>query len=124
MQVLLVDDNIETCAAFKEFFAMLGHNVTAAYSAEQALAFAEAAQYDAIIVDIMLPDLDGYTLACRLRRLLAFRSRPRIIAISASAFDRAHPHALDAEFDAYLLKPVNMEIVEAALARSSENSRA
>jgi CheY-like chemotaxis protein len=76
MQILLVDDNIETCALFKENFAMVGHQVVAAYSAGQALAFAEAVQYDAIIDDIMLPDLDGYSLACRLRRQSAFRSRP------------------------------------------------
>lgn len=124
MQILLVDDDLESCEVFTEFFFLIGHSVTPTHSAYQALACIETVHYDAIIVDILLPDLDGYSLAQRIRRHSAFQNRPRIIAISALPFDRYHPHSADADFDAYLLKPVNLEVVEAALSRSTARTSA
>lgn len=119
MRILFVDDNTDTCLLFREHFVRRNYELATARSAREALRLAVEVQYDAIILDIALPDLDGYSLACRIRRLLAFKPRPRIIALSASEFDVSHPFAVEAAFDAYLLKPVQPEVTESALRRVS-----
>lgn len=117
MRILLVDDNADTCLLFSEYFVLCNHEMITASTAMEALELAASNQFDAIVLDIVLPDLDGYALACRIRRLLAYKARPRLIAVSASLFDAKHPLAFEADFDAYLLKPVHLEVVEAALHR-------
>lgn len=117
MRMLLVDDNKDTVELYGEYFAMLGHEVHLADSAYTALKLASTYEYDAIVLDIMLPDLDGYALACRIRRLFAFRKHIGLIAISATPFDPSHPLAVEADFDAYLLKPVHLEVILASLQR-------
>lgn len=117
MLMLLVDDNTDTVELYGEYFSIFGHTVHLASTAYDALNLASIHEYDAIIVDIMLPDLDGYALACRIRRLFAFRKRIGLVAISATPYDSTHPLAAEADFDAYLLKPVHLEVIAAALQR-------
>jgi CheY-like chemotaxis protein len=117
MRILLVDDNADMRLLFTEYFVLCNHEMVTASTALEALELVAASDFDAIVLDIVLPDLDGYALACRIRRLLAYKARPRLVAISASHFDAKHPLAIEADFDAYLLKPAHMDIIEAALQR-------
>nr|WP_315256586.1 response regulator [uncultured Duganella sp.] len=122
MHILLVEDCRDTADLFKEFFSLIGHDVSIAANAREALLLIESVVFDTIVLDIALPDLDGYTLACAIRRANTFKPRQAIIAVTAYAFDPRHPHAAEADFDAYLLKPARLEIIEAALQRYSIQS--
>lgn len=117
MRMLVVDDSTDTVELYGEYFALLGHEVHLAKTAYDALNLASIHEYDAVVLDIMLPDIDGYSLACRIRRLSALRNRAALIAISGTPFDRNHPLAKEADFDAYLLKPVHLDVVLASLHR-------
>ncbi len=117
MRILLVDDNVDAVMLYAEYFTMMGHEVHTTDTAYSALNQASTNDYDAIVLDIMLPDLDGYALACRIRRLFAFRKRIGLIAISGTPFEPSHPLAAEADFDAYLLKPAHLEVIMASLQR-------
>ncbi|WP_195763440.1 response regulator [Duganella guangzhouensis] len=117
MLILLIDDDADAVELYKEFFGLLGHEVHLARTAYDALNLVTKHEYDGIVLDILLPDLDGYALASRIRRLLAFRRRVSIVALSGMPFDPAHPLAAEANFDAYLLKPAHLDVILAALER-------
>ena len=115
--MLLVDDVKDICESLKDYLVVSGHEVDIAMTAREALRLTSLAHYDAIILDIALPDLDGYALARRIREHYAFRARPIMLAVSGSEFDDTHPYAADAAFDLFLVKPANPEHIKAALVR-------
>jgi DNA-binding response OmpR family regulator len=120
MRLLFVDDNSDTIELYREYFALLGHEVDLAHTAYRGLNLVSANEYDAIVLDIMLPDLDGYVLACHIRRLSASRKHLSLVAVSATPFEPTHPLAATADFDAYLLKPVHLDVITASLLRYAE----
>lgn len=68
-----------------------------------------------MILDILLPDVDGYALAREIRRQYAFKIKPVFIALSGIAYDPSHPYAQEAGFDVYLNKPADLEKITRAL---------
>lgn len=114
MRILLVDDDRDTLDLLSEYLRLQGHEVHVVSSAGEALLRLDHA-YDALILDILLPDLDGYSLAREVRRAYAFKAKPRIIALSGSPFNPGHPHAADADFDVFLMKPVDSSALAEAL---------
>jgi DNA-binding response OmpR family regulator len=66
-RVLLVDDNPKLCRMVREYLEPLGYQVAVAHSGGEGLAKALAGGYDAVILDVMLPGLDGFEVLRRLR---------------------------------------------------------
>jgi DNA-binding response OmpR family regulator len=120
MRILLVDDDRDTLELLTEYLRLHGHEVHPVSSAGEALLKTVEA-YDALILDIMLPDLDGYSLAREIRRAYAFKVNPRFIALSGRAFSPEHPHAAQAAFDVFLLKPIELKRLTDALNGSVVN---
>ena len=115
MNVLIVDDNVDSAEAMGDVVRSWGHEVAVAFNGHAALAAAEAHPPDVIFLDIGLPGLDGYTVARRLRTDDRFRST-RLIAMTG--FDRPADRArsMAAGFDGHLGKPVSMDQLARALA--------
>lgn len=67
MKILLVEDNIELNQSIKEILEIEGHVVDSAFDGRQALQLLDKIEYDLIILDIMLPEIDGYAVAKFLR---------------------------------------------------------
>jgi signal transduction histidine kinase len=113
LRVLLVDDNEDAAATTALLLAQLGHEVRTAYTAGQALAAARAFHPEAAILDIGLPDMDGYGLAAILRRTGA----PGLHLVALTGYgqktdvERAHA----AGFDLHLTKPAGLEDLQRAL---------
>lgn len=113
-RVLVVDDNrdaADTCTALLE---LSGHAVQTAYTAREALDLAASFQPHAVLLDIGLPDLDGYTLAKRIRQT-PWGRRAVLIAVTGWGQSEDRRRAQDAGFDHHLTKPVVAEVLEAAL---------
>ena len=68
LSLLLVDDDVELCGMMREFFTQEGHSLECAYNGREGLTAALNGSYDLIILDVMLPILDGFELLQRLRR--------------------------------------------------------
>ena len=112
-RILVVDDNSLVRDLFAAWLADCGAVCESAADGEQALALAQERMFDAVILDLSLPRLDGRAVA---RRWRAEGRTWRIIGVSAHASDGDRTQALAAGMDAFLSKPVGFAHLAAALA--------
>ncbi len=116
--MLLVDDDVELCGMMREFFAQEGHHLDCAYNGREGLTAALNGAYDLVILDVMLPVVDGFELLQRLRR----RKDLPIIMLTARVQQQDRIRGLDSGADDYLPKPFDpdelLARVRAVLRRS------
>jgi two-component system, sensor histidine kinase and response regulator len=116
--VLLVEDNPVNQELASEMLAILGATVVNAWNGEDALARLEERQFDVVLLDCQMPDVDGYQVSRRWRAREAAQPRQRrtpIIALTANALQGAAQKCLDAGMDDYLAKPFTFEELRGAL---------
>jgi DNA-binding response OmpR family regulator len=101
LSLLLIDDDAELCSMMQEFFAENGHRVTAVHNGRDGLAHALEGQYDLVILDVMLPQINGFTLLHQIRR----QSAVPVIMLTARAHRSDRIEGLDKGADDYLVKP-------------------
>ena len=75
--------------------------------------------YDVVFMDLQMPELDGIGAMREIHRILPEGRRPRIVALTANAFEEDRAECLAAGMDDYLSKPLQPGKLEAALARAS-----
>ncbi|OON62393.1 hybrid sensor histidine kinase/response regulator [Massilia sp. KIM] len=114
-RILLVDDNEDAAALAAALLADLGHEVRVAHTAGEALAVAPACAPEVAILDIGLPDMDGYALAAALRARQGGAGL-RLVALTGYGQKEDVERALDAGFDVHLTKPATLEALRQALA--------
>jgi two-component system, OmpR family, response regulator len=103
LRVLVVDDNVSAAQALATYLSLEGMECEAAFGGHAAVSVATEFRPHVIIMDISMPDCDGYQAALALRG----DARTKEVAIVAfTAFDEAElrQHVLDHEFDAYYHK--------------------
>ncbi|MBD0291937.1 MAG: response regulator [Thermoleophilia bacterium] len=108
LPVLLVEDSSETLELLRMLFSRKGYEVMGASSAAEALDRAGQRRPSLIISDISMPDVDGYELLARLRRLPGLEGVPAI-ALTGHAMDEDRDRALAAGFSVHVAKPVDPE---------------
>jgi PAS domain S-box-containing protein len=114
LKILVVDDNrdaADTCAMLLE---ASGHHVQTAYTGRQALELARAFRPHAMLLDIGLPDVDGYKLAQQVRATPWGRVAV-LIAVTGWGQEEDRQRAVAAGFDQHLVKPISADTVEALL---------
>jgi signal transduction histidine kinase len=114
-RVLIVEDNDDTRQMLHETLAFSGHEVREARDGASGLALAAEARPDVALIDIGLPDLDGYEVARRLRAAPGGR-RIGLIAITGYGQSEDQRRAYEAGFDAHLTKPVAPERLKQVMA--------
>jgi CheY-like chemotaxis protein len=118
LRVLLIDDNLNVRKSLKLALQVLGLTVEEAEDGEQGLKLLLGGAYDAAVVDIAMPGLDGFEVARRVRAS-PMEAKLRLIALSGFGQQTARENAKAAGFDQFLVKPVDPEHLAAALADSS-----
>jgi len=101
LSLLLVDDDKELCGMMKEFFAGAGHRLDCEYDGSRGLACAASGTYDLVILDVMLPVIDGFGVLQQLRR----RKDVPVILLTARVQHHDRILGLNAGADDYLPKP-------------------
>jgi len=101
LSLLLVDDDDELCAMMKEFFAGGGHRLDCAHTGAKGIASALRGGYDLVILDVMLPGIDGLAV---LRQLRLRKSLP-VIMLTARVQKNDRIHGLNLGADDYIPKP-------------------
>lgn len=103
MHILLVDDDAELCALLREFLQREGFVVDCAHEGNQGLARAREGGVDLVVLDVMLPGLDGFDILRRLRP----QSKVPVIMLTARGEDVDRIVGLELGADDYLPKPFN-----------------
>ncbi|HET7526258.1 MAG TPA: PAS domain S-box protein [Burkholderiaceae bacterium] len=109
-RLLVVDDNSDAAQTLTTLLAMHGQDARAAFNAEDALRIAQEWPPDVAVLDIGLPDLDGYEL-CRRMRAQAGERQPVLIACTGWGQREDVQRAHEAGFDFHLVKPVDPDAV-------------
>ncbi|MFN0103569.1 MAG: ATP-binding protein [Bryobacteraceae bacterium] len=104
--ILIVEDNIVNQKVIKGLLQRKGYRMETAGDGSQALAMLEHYSFDAILMDVQMPVMDGLEATRRIRELELWRDIP-IIAMTAHAMSGDQERCLAAGMDAYLSKPVN-----------------
>ncbi|WP_229257562.1 hybrid sensor histidine kinase/response regulator [Duganella callida] len=115
LQILLVDDNVDAAIAGAALLELLGHEVRVAHSAADALLAARQRLPQVAILDIGLPDLDGYALAAAMREL-AGAAPLRLVALTGYGQKDDVARAYAARFDMHLTKPASLPDLQRATA--------
>ncbi len=104
-RILIVDDATDTLEIMNLIFRRAGYEPVICEDAFEALRYAASSEFDVVIADIGLPDMNGHELIERLRQLPHFRDVPAI-ALTGYAAQRDADKALAAGFTTHLAKPV------------------
>jgi two-component system sensor histidine kinase/response regulator len=115
-RVLLAEDNPINQEVALALLRDVGLDVAIASDGEEAVRVAADAPFDLILMDMQMPRLDGIA-ATRLLRAMPRHARTPILAMTANAFDEDRQACLDAGMDDHIAKPVDPEVLYAALLR-------
>ena len=113
-RVLVVDDNRDAADALAALMEMLGVEVRVAYDGATALNAMDSFQPALVVLDLGMPEMDGYEVARRIRE------RPdaaavRLVALTGWGQDAVHAQVEEAGFNAHLVKPIDMAAMRAML---------
>jgi len=123
LRLLLAEDNLISQLAAKSFLQRAGHEVQTAINGQEALAHLEAHSFDAVLMDIQMPLMDGVEAARRIRSHDGSLYDPGIpiIALTAYAQQSEHKVFLEAGMNAAISKPLELEEILQALAQVLSN---
>jgi CheY-like chemotaxis protein len=120
-RILLVDDNLAGAQTMRMLLEMDGYQVTVAATGREALEIYRTLLPSIVLLDIGLPDIDGYQVARDIRECEVSQN-PMLIAVSGWGDEVARTRAFDAGFEHYLAKPIQFELLEELVqARNSDD---
>ncbi len=100
----------------------LGYHADVAANGEEVLHSLELKPYDLILMDVQMPEMDGFEATRAIRKHWGSADPPKIVAITAHALEGDREKCLDAGMDDYLSKPVKMEDLQEMLAKYRSNA--
>ncbi len=108
--ILIAEDDLASRELLAEILRGRGYDVLEAADGAVALQLYQAHHPDLVIMDLQMPELDGYAVLARLRQP-QFPGVPPVIAVTAHAMSGDRERALEAGFDEYLTKPVEATLL-------------
>jgi CheY-like chemotaxis protein len=117
LKVLLAEDNAVNQKVALRFLERMGYNADAVGNGIEVVNAFQTRDYDLILMDLQMPEMDGLEASRRIRRTLPAERQPKIIALTANAMQGDREICLDAGMDDYISKPVKMHEIVAAIRR-------
>lgn len=114
--ILYIEDNPENRLLVRRVLLAEGYDIVEAENAGKALKWLEDNRPDLILMDINMPDLDGYTLTARVRAMPGFERVP-IVALTANVMRGDREKSLEAGCDGYIQKPIDIDLLPAQILR-------
>ena len=103
-KILVVDDDANICELLRLYLTKEGYQVTTANDGEEGLDKFNQVKPDMVLLDVMMPRMDGYEATAQIRKQSA---DVPIIAVTAFAFASDEQKVLSSGFDGYMPKPIN-----------------
>jgi CheY-like chemotaxis protein len=122
MRVLMAEDNPINQRLGQLMLEKLGHKVEVVANGQEAVRATGLVTYDAVFMDVDMPEMDGLDATKTIRRLLPPHRQPRIIALTAGAMDEDQSACIEAGMDDFLAKPVRLQDLHDALIRATEDA--
>ncbi|MGH9200474.1 MAG: ATP-binding protein, partial [Vicinamibacterales bacterium] len=119
LRVLVTEDNLINQKIAVAMLARLGYQADLVVNGLEAVEAVRRMQYDVVFMDLQMPVMDGLTAMHQIAREHPVGRRPRVVAITANAFEEDRRACLAAGMDDYLSKPLQKDQLEAALNRSA-----
>ena len=120
--MLVVDDNVDQAHSAAILLRASGHEVREAYSGTATLEAALEFQPHVVLLDIGLPEIDGYEVARRLRHNPQTKD-VRLIALTGYGMEADHQRSVEAGFDDHLVKPVDPSKLQEYVEHVAHGSR-
>ena len=117
--VLVADDNRANRQALSALLESVGHRVIVASDGREALEKARAERPQLVISDVLMPLMDGYELARRLRAQLPVDAGLQLVAVTGYGLERDRQRSAEAGFTAHLVKPIELAMLEELLLRTT-----
>jgi two-component system, sensor histidine kinase and response regulator len=118
LRVLLAEDNLVNQRLTVRMLEKMGHQVTVAQTGEEALNAIPREKFDLVLMDVQMPEMDGFAATREIRRREAPGQRVPVIAMTAHAMKGDRESCLEAGMDDYLAKPINREELQQAIERA------
>lgn len=116
LRIVLIEDEDDVRSTMRSLLQQWGHEVSAAASGAEGVALVLKTRPEVAVLDVGLPDMDGYGVARQIREGLG-DACPRLIAVTGYGQPPDRKRAEEAGFDAHLLKPANPKELRRALRR-------
>lgn len=120
--ILVVDDNADNREVLMRRLEREGHRATPAAGGHEALSMLERETFDLVLLDLLMPDLNGFQVLSRLKRDARFRDIP-VIMISALSESDSIIRCIEAGAEDYLTKPFDPVLLRARIGSSLEKKR-
>jgi two-component system, cell cycle response regulator DivK len=114
--ILYVEDNSDNRMLIRRILGSEGYTVHEADSATNALEVLKTLRPDLILMDINMPEMDGYTLTARIRSLPNMGMVP-IVALTANVMKGDRERSLEAGCDGYIQKPIDIDSISSQVER-------
>ena len=122
LRILLAEDNVVNQKLALRLLQQMGYRADVASNGIEAIECIDRQPYDAVLMDVQMPEMDGLEAARRITAKAGPVERPRIIAMTANAMTGDREECLAAGMDDYVTKPIRVDaLVEALLATRSRH---
>src|SRR5271165_850406 len=123
LNVLVAEDNAVNQKVALRFLEKMGYHADAVGNGLEAVNAFKTRNYDLVLMDLQMPEMDGLEASRRIRRDIPSERQPKIIALTANAMQGDREICLDAGMDDYISKPVKMHEIIAAIRRQFAKSK-
>ncbi|MCZ2126937.1 MAG: response regulator [Anaerolineales bacterium] len=114
--ILYIEDNPDNRSLVRRVLSAEGYTVLEAPQASQAFLKLESENIDLILMDINMPDMDGYTLTAKIKQIEKYKHIP-IVAITANVMRGDKEKSLEAGCDGYIQKPIDIDLLSQQVER-------
>lgn len=114
--ILYVEDNPDNRSLVRRVLNSEGYSVIEAINAKQALEKLEGGEIDLILMDINMPDMDGYILTSKIKAIEKFSTIP-IVAVTANVMRGDREKSLQAGCNGYIQKPIDVDTLAQQIER-------
>jgi two-component system cell cycle response regulator DivK len=114
--ILYVEDNPDNRSLIRRVLEAEDYAVVEAINAQQALERLESNSIDLVLMDINMPDMDGYTLTAKIKAIEKFSKIP-IVAVTANVMRGDREKSLGAGCDGYIQKPIDIDTLSQQIER-------
>jgi len=123
LDILLVEDNAVNQKVARRFLDRLGYRADAVANGLEAVNTLETRRYDLVLMDLQMPEMDGFEACRQIRKRLPADRQPKIVALTANALHGDRELCLAAGMNDYIAKPVKLHEIADAIRRQFSGSR-